>query len=151
MSDPNTSRWSRPDTAKIDISNGDWLLVKRRLSWGEQRGAYVRAIAAGGGERPRPAQLGLEMVVAYLLDWSLTDDNGAQVPIRGLDPDALTAVIDNLDPDTYGEIRKAIEAHEDRVNEERAQAKKLRDGVSGSAAISPSPSAAGGLPTSSVN
>lgn len=137
-----TSRFVRPETAILTISNGDTLTVRRRLTAGEQRTAYARMYIAGvdGQLRSNPLQSGIELIAAYLLDWSLTDDAGEHVPIRGLSADELTSVLDGLEPESLAEIRIAIEQHEERTKAAREQEKKLQAGASASSATSASPS-----------
>ena len=135
------SRFVRPETVKLDLSDGDWLIVKRRLTAGEERRAFTRSV--------KPAELGkrlevnvdavaLAKVVAYLLDWSLVDDSGAVVPVRDASTADVEAALDALDPATFREIHDAITAHEARELEALATEKKTRSGATGSAAISTS-------------
>lgn len=134
------SRFVRPETKTIQISNGDWLLVKKRLSAGEQRATFSRLYTPSldGDMRVNPIQVGLAQIVAYLLDWSLTDDEGKQVVIRDKSADDVTAILDNLDPESFAEIREAIEQHEEAMRDEREEQKKTRAGGNGSSTISPS-------------
>ena len=147
-----TSWFITPETDRLDLSDGQWILVKRRLNRGELREAYARMYLAGadGSLKVNPLATGVAMVTAYLLDWSLTDDAGKPVAIRGLSPDNLTSILDCLDPERFGEISAAIDAHIDAVDAARAQEKKLRNGDAG-ATTSPSPSGVAGRLTTSVN
>lgn len=135
------SRFVRPETKTIQISHGDWLLVKKRLSAGEQRAIFARLYLAGadGALRVNPLQSGLAQILAYLLDWSLTDDNGQQVVIRDKSADDIAHIVDGLDPESFTEIREAIQRHEETMADEREEEKKTHTGVSGSLPISPSP------------
>jgi hypothetical protein len=139
------SRFVRPETVTLTISDGDTLTVKRRLNSGEERALFARMYTAGvnGQLKVNPFQTGIAIVTAYLLDWSLTDD-GKRVPIAELSVDELTRVLDGLDPTTYGEIRQAIEAHDNAVREEREQTKKAKGGETPLPVTSPSRSDATG-------
>jgi hypothetical protein len=109
------SRFVRPETTKLDITGGDWLLVKRRLTAGEERHAFARILKQTPlGERMAldVEQTGLAKIVAYLLDWSLVDDTGAVVPVRDQPPSTVEAAILNLDPSSFAEIHDAITRHE---------------------------------------
>lgn len=145
------SRFTRPDTATLKISDGDTLTVKRQLSSGEQRALYARMYVAGadGRVRSNPFTSGVCVVAAYLIDWSIMDNDGRRVEIRDKSIDELTAVLDALDPESFKEIKQAIEAHENAMTAERDAAKKLRDGESNEPATSPSPVAVAGLSTTS--
>jgi len=129
----------------LPLGNGDTITIKSRLSAGEQRDAYARMYLAGidGKLHANPLQSGLGMITAYLLDWNLTDD-GEPVPIRGLSVAELESVLNSLEPESFTEIKQAIEAHEVRMAEARAAEKKSRAGVTGADPTSPSLSAAAG-------
>jgi hypothetical protein len=116
------SRFVRPDTAILKISKGDTLTVKRRLSHGEQRASFARMYLAGadGTLKVNPFNIGMALVTAYLLDWSLTDDDGRPVPIRGVSAEELAFALDQLSPEDFAEIRTAIETHVAAMDAERA-------------------------------
>lgn len=137
-----SSRFVRPETEKLEISGGDWLIVKRRLTAGEQRHAFARIVKRMSlGEKTEidPEATGLNKIVAYLLDWSLRDDRDAVVIIRDQPAPVVEAAILALDPDSFREIHDAIVAHEDRQSALLEAEKKRTDGerrlsvISGSA------------------
>jgi hypothetical protein len=141
-----SDRFIRPDTTRLELSEGDWLIVKNRLNFGEQRAAYARAYqtAADGTLHMKPYAMGMEMVVAYLLDWSLTDHDGRPVVIRGLSADEVTSILNNLSPEDFVELKEAIERHEAAMLAARTQEKKRPAGGTAAATTSSSPSAAAG-------
>src|SRR6185436_17397280 len=97
------SRFSRPESDRLPLSNGDWIIVKRRLNTGEQR-AYLKRCSTLNDEGVRridPIDHGMSRVVAYLIEWSLVDSSQQPVSLQGLDPDGLMAILDNLDPDAF--------------------------------------------------
>jgi hypothetical protein len=120
------SRFVRPETRTLTLENGDTLIVRARLTAGETRAQYARMYAhtPDGSLRRNPLLTGVGLIVAYLLDWNLQDDNGQVVQIRDLSPDDLTAVIDSLDMQSFEEIKTAIETHESAMLAEREAAKK---------------------------
>lgn len=124
------SRFVRPETATLTISNSDTLTVKRRLSSGEQRAAFARMYLAGvdGTLKVNPLQTGVALITAYLVDWSLTDDDGHRVEIRGASIEELTAILDGLDPDSFTEIKDAVERHEAAMSAERLEKKQPTGG-----------------------
>jgi hypothetical protein len=140
------SRFVRPETRVLKISNGDTLTVKKRLNHGEQQAAFARMYVATleGSLKVNPLETGMAMVVAYLVDWTLTDEAGTIVAIRGKSVDEVEAAVNALDPDDFTEIKTAIEAHEQDMLTERLAAKKTSDGEQGLSATSPSPDDAGG-------
>lgn len=139
------SRFTRPETHTISISKGDTLTVRKRISAGERRAQYARMyrVDAAGQLQREPVMGRVSLVVAYLLDWSLVDDEGKQVVIRELAPEDLIRVLDNLDPTDFDEIHDAIEAHDNAMRAERAAQKKT-DGAPTSSATSSSPSGVAG-------
>jgi hypothetical protein len=147
------SRFVRPDTTVLRISNGDTLTVKRRLNAGEQRAMFARMYAAGvdGNLKVNPLETGIARVTAYLVDWSLTDDEGKRVDIRGLSIIELTSVIDGLDPGSFAEIKDAIEKHELAMDAERVQEKNDQGGENTSSAISSSPGSTAGATSGSTS
>lgn len=136
------SRMRRPETVKLDITSGDWLLVKKHLTAGETRRMYGRLMKpAHMGDKQLaldPLESGLSMVLEYLLDWSITGLDDKTVVIRDKPVDVLKAALDNLDPESFVEIREAVEAHHEAMEQERAAEKNAQDGAIKSSAISPS-------------
>jgi hypothetical protein len=129
------SRFVRPETTRIEISDGDWLLVRSQLTAGEHRAVFNRMTANTMSVNERgvegsmgldPMKAGYSTILGYLLDWSLTDDTGEKVEIAGQPVEVIGAAVDALDLDTYQEIHEAIQAHEALVNERRLLEKKRR-------------------------
>jgi len=145
------SRFVRPETQRIQISNGDWLLVKKRLTAGEQRAAHARMYVAGvdGSTRVNPLQVGVAMTAAYLLDWSFPE-----YPLRNPDGssksvDDITAALDALDPVDFDEVNTAVSAHELAMAIARDAEKKIPNGEPSSSVTSPSHAGAIGALTGS--
>lgn len=133
------SRFIRPDTDTLTISQGDTLVVKRRLNAGERRQMFAEMYreSLDGRLRFNPVTTGISRVLAYLVDWSLKDE-GKPVVIRDQPTSVVAAALDGLDPDSFTEILAAIEAHEDRMTTAREQEKNGQDGATESSATSPS-------------
>lgn len=135
------SRVVRPESTTLQISNGDWLLVKKRLNAGDSRGQFARLIHnVAPGEMPTldTVNVGLTRILAYLLEWSLVDPQGNVLPLRNaigeLSPETMTASLNVIDPESFGEISKAIEAHEEAMQAEREQEKNDQAGETPSSA-----------------
>lgn len=135
------SRFQKPEVSILKISDGDTLTVRRRLNAGETRAALAQMTTPGedGTLRLDTLRHGLATMVAYLVDWSLTDDDGQVVVIRDQPIEIVTAALDALDTDSYEEVRDALLSHDVAVRKESEQAKKDRAGANGSSAISPLP------------
>jgi hypothetical protein len=135
------SRFVRPETALLTLDNGDTLVVKVRLNTGETRA--LRAAILAGSEASAADRAAFPVVLAYLLDWSITDD-GRPVVIREQPADTVRAILDSLDYDSFIDIANAIGAHVQRQTQLRAEEKKTQTTATGSSATSPSPFAAAG-------
>ena len=144
-----------PKLERLPLSDGDFIDVKQRLNAGEYR--QVIADTAGPtliGDRITldVDKVGLTKIVQYLVGWSLIGLDGKPIPYGPDLPDNVrVSALLAQDPETFMEILNAIDAHEAREDQARAQEKKLRAGVSGSSATSPSPSDATGPSSTSVN
>lgn len=146
------SRVVRPETKTLSISGGDWVLVKKRLNHGEQQASFARRyLADAGGHRVNLQLVGMEKVTAYLLDWSLTDLEEHPLVIKSQPIETVEAALNAIDPESFVEIRDAIEAHEVAMALARAAEKNDPGGEKESPAISPSPDAAAGATSGSPN
>lgn len=131
-----------PETKKLDLAHGDWLIVKKRLTAGEQRRIFDRMVKQmHAGEKPDldPMQVGHSQVLEYLVDWgTFTDASGKPLVIRGKGPDEIGRILNDLDTDDYADIVAAIDEHVTAMDAERAAEKNARDGESAASATSPS-------------
>lgn len=144
------SRVVRPETKTLSISDGDWLLVKKRLSHGDQQEAFAhKYISDVFGQRVNLRLVRMDKVTAYLLDWSLTGLDEKPLVIKGQPIEVVESALTLIDPESFDEIHAAIEAHEQAMATERANAKKNMAGATASGAISPSPSEPAGPSTRS--
>lgn len=125
----------KPETVRLDLPEGQWIDVKKRLTHGEERRAIASLyteVRADGRITPNVEMMGKSEVMAYLVEWSLRDDEGK--PIR-LDTDAKrSAAIDLLDPDKFKVISDAITAHVEAMKVAREQDKAAPFGKSESVA-----------------
>jgi len=126
-------RFVKPEIVRLELSDGDWLEVKKRLSIGEERASFQQisgSINNEGWIRPNVEMVGIAEVLAYLVDWSLIDANDKPVKVS---KDALLS----MDPDDYKEIEEAVQAHIKKMDAERAHEKKVA-GLSASSTSAPS-------------
>ena len=125
------NRFVKPKTVRIDLSEGDWIEVKRELNAGEHRrvfGRLVKEMRAGDKALLDPEQVGLTKLVEYIVDWSFEQD-GKPVPVS-------EASINALDAETYAELVKAVDAHEEAVDAEIESRKNAQAGEKASSPIS---------------
>jgi hypothetical protein len=97
----------RPDTVRIALSGDHWIDVKKRLNAGESRKMFARVVKdMTPGEKTTldPEFVGLTKLLAYVVGWSFTGFDGKVVPFS-------QSAIDDLDPDLYAEMIKAIDQH----------------------------------------
>lgn len=124
------SRVAQPETKKLEISDGDWLLVKRRLSNGERREARQRMYRQIGDEaQVDPTLITISMTAAYLVDWSLIDPQGSQIPILGKSFGDIMTILDSLEDGEFDEISDAVDAHAIAMRAERDAQKKILSGA----------------------
>lgn len=128
------ARTGKPETVTLTISDGDTLTVKRRMTHGEQVETFAVA-------RAHALDLQGATVAGYLLDWTLTDDTGEVIAIRGKSLEEVYGVVSALWKRDFEEIANAIEAHETAMSAE----KNKTDGAMLSPVISPSLSAVTGV------
>jgi hypothetical protein len=133
-------RVRRPATDRLELTEGDYLLVKQDLTAGEYRELMrassrpLQVTTATGAPAPTieldPIAAGLAMVVAYLLDWSFTDADGRKLVIADQPPAVVRAALDHIDSDAYMEVMRAIQNHQAERAAVIAEEKKTRSGPS---------------------
>jgi hypothetical protein len=147
-----SSRIRRPETLRLALTRGDWIVVKKHLTAGETRRVFRRMIRKGAtGDEIDSLQVGLSKMVVYLVDWSITDADDQPVVIRGQPEDVIADVLEMLDVESFAEILKAIETHERTMELEREEEKKTGNGSNKSEATWPSPGSSDGGMTGSPN
>lgn len=128
-------RFVQPQARRLELSEGDWILVKKRLTAGERHEHYARQYSLVDDKLVPNVRMrsGLSMILAYLLEWNLTDAAGRVVPLQtldGQDPITVTAAaLEALDPESYDEVHQAIKRHELEMIAEREAEKKTRRGA----------------------
>jgi len=122
----------QPDVVRLTLSDGDYIDVKKELNAGEERRVWWRLVKTmTPGEKPvlDPEKVGLTKVVEYLVGWSFTDTAGKPVKVS-------EAALTNLDGETYSEIVKVIDAHDDAVIAEREARKNGKGDTANSSTTS---------------
>ena len=103
-------RFITPATARLDLSDGDWVEIKEQINYGEAQrlsGAMLRTVKTAAGDNEvgvdfaRYAVLKLQ---TWLVDWSFRDEADKPVPLS-------PAAIENLDPEAAEAINDAIDTH----------------------------------------
>lgn len=137
-----------PESTRLELTQGDWLLVKTRLTAGESRRVFARMVKTMTtgekvGDRARveleTEQVGRSQAVEYLLDWgTFLDAAGKPLVIRGKTPEEIGAILDDLPQEDYAEILAAIQQHDKAISEKDELEKNTRAAERVSSATSPS-------------
>jgi hypothetical protein len=131
-------RVRRPATDRLDLSDGDYLVVKRDLTAGEFRELMrasskpVTVTSAAGAQTTielDPIAASVAMVMAYLLDWSFADADGRKIAIADQPPAVVRSALDTIDGDAYTEVQTAINAHQAARKAALDEEKKTRRGA----------------------
>ena len=112
------NRFVGNEIARLELSDGDWIEVKKRLSYAEQQ-----RLATGAFSRMGMANEEIELkmdsetfncqrLLIWIVDWSFVNEKGKQVSVT-LD------AIKQLDPDTAAEIDDALGIHIEAVAAEK--------------------------------
>ena len=130
-------RFASGAAVKLGLSDGDWVLVRQELSYGQQRrlasaglSGVPQALAEQGQGEALSIDLAayaLERLVAWVMDWSFRDADGDRVTVS-------REAIEALHPDTAAEINAALDAHIEALE---GKAAKEPPGLSRPAATSP--------------
>lgn len=125
-----------PEDDVLQLSDGDWILVKKWLTAGENNKVFARMVKTmKTGEPDKDGKAkpdidydieqmgGLSQAVAYLLDWSAKDSDGKPIVIRDKSPREIEEALLALPAEAYKEITEAIDAHTKRVEAELTERK----------------------------
>jgi hypothetical protein len=121
-----------PDIVRLPLSGGQWVDVKKELNQGEQRAMFASMGDYNPASRVAATVVTRQFVAAYVLAWSLSDDDGRPVAFS-------EGALDALKGHRFNEIWEAVNAHDDRARAAQADEKKTRDGATASMPTSPSP------------
>lgn len=117
------NRFVDADTVKLDLTDGDWIEIKKELGVAERKrlegspmsGAHQQATA----DDPNAVEMSISWdkyfiikLTTYIVDWSLVDKEGKRVKVS-------RAAIENLKDGDAEEMMTAINAHEEAMEEER--------------------------------
>lgn len=144
------SRVRRPELDVLPIAGGDTITVKRFLTAGEFRTLMraatkpVRldmATASAGHDvmlEIDPTESGVATVLAYLIDWTFTDFDGRPLVIRDQPAAVVRGLLDAIDAQSYKDVQRAIQAHDQTMRAYVAAEKKTTAGATTPDPTSPS-------------
>jgi hypothetical protein len=123
----------------LPLPDGNWIVVKQRLTHGEQQAMFERGSRLVGHELSAdPLKIPMAIVTAYLIDWSYLDFDQRPYVITGKSPAELEDTLNHIDHAVFVEIKEAVEAHVATVAAARAALKKTPTGDAASEVTSPS-------------
>ena len=116
-------RFASGAAVRLELSDGDWVLVRAELSYGQQR--YLATVGLtglpgvladqGGGARLSVdwARFEVERLATWVLDWSFADADGEHVVVS-------REAIEALAPETAEELNRALDAHIEALEAKKA-------------------------------
>jgi hypothetical protein len=118
-----------PEEVRLELSDGDYIDVKKELNAGEYRKLLYDQFKESDGDKVvlDPSKIGISKLLAYLLGWSFVGRNNERIPYNIEQPEEVRrTTIDSLDTDTYRELIAAVTAHEAREEAALAAKKNAR-------------------------
>lgn len=116
-----------PATERVELSDSDWIELKRELSYGETLELSNASRLDGGGIDLRDYYL--TRAALWVVDWSFVDADNHPIAWDDGKDDERTALailerrktlVASLDPTTGGEIQQAINTLEEKAQEGKA-------------------------------
>ena len=108
---PRRDRFASGAAVRLELSDGDWVLVRQELTYGQQRRLAAAGLtgidpAVTEGQRLQVdlAAFDIERLVTWVMDWSFVDADGGHVVVG-------REAIEALHPDTAQELHDALTAH----------------------------------------
>lgn len=135
----------RPEIHTLTLANGETLIVKKRLNTGERR--EMLNLMRGKDGTFDGLISDRATVLSYLVDWTVKDQDGRPLLIKGQDGtrishDDLGLTLDALDPEDYKEIEATINRYDDEITAKRKAEKKIQ--IENATRAKDSPSASDG-------
>ena len=133
-------RFADGSAVKLPLSDGDWILVRAELSYGQQRRLATAGLTgvpsalAGQGDALSVdlAAFDLERLATWIMDWSFVDADGDHVVVT-------REAIERLSPDTAAEIQEVLNAHIEALEAKKAPGATRPAATSSSASASAGP------------
>ena len=120
-----------PRTKVLPLPVDGWTLtVHEELNHGQHIAMLARVYReTEDGKLHRDALKNSDaLVIAYLVDWTLTDSSGERIDIKGLKPEDLQDVLNNLRIPVALQVKQAVQAHDATIGA-AAEDQKKTDGT----------------------
>lgn len=122
-----------PNTIVLNLTEGDWIEVKERLTYGEQQRLASASLTSvqikAGRSADADTEINLDMqrhaierIRTWVVDWSFRDKNGKQVKIT-------QKTIENLKPDIADEINAKLDEYIELIEAGGSPEGKLVDTI----------------------
>jgi len=133
-----------PREVTLPLANGRTITVWAELNHGQYIAMLSRMFTESkDGELRRDVIKTTDAtVIAYLIDWTLTDPQGERIGVRGLPPNDVQDALNNLRQAVAQDVKRTIEAHHAAVEAAGMALKKTESTDASSARPSSSASAA---------
>lgn len=131
-------RGVKPETVRLELSDGDWVDTKKELTIGEESDVAFKAMKAIGPDQRAEidgALMRFLMAATYIQGWSLLDYEGKPIPWpahKALDD--KVGVLRALDRQTMEELEAALLAHREAMEKNARTAETPSGSASPSAA-----------------
>jgi len=123
------NRFVMPDVVRIDLTDGDWIEIKKELSVGDAKRIQNAAITFVGGDINDDRKFGVDMerasieqVLVWLVEWSFRNEKDKPVSIT-------RESIRSLDQESFEEIENAITSYAETLEKEKNALKAHREPV----------------------
>jgi hypothetical protein len=116
-----------PRTKVLPLPVHGWTItVHEELNHGQHIAMLARVYSETDDGRLRRDALKNSdaLVIAYLVDWTLTDSSGERIDIAGLKPDDLQHVLNNLRIPVALQVKQAVQAHDAAIGVAADEQKK---------------------------
>jgi hypothetical protein len=118
-------RFASGAAVRLELSDGDWILVRQELSYGQQRRLATAGLVGvpevlaqtGQGRQLSVdwAAFDIARLVAWVMDWSFRDADGEPVVVS-------REAIEALEPATAAELNAALDRHIEGLEAKKAPA-----------------------------
>lgn len=128
MSRPRVVSPENRDVAHVELDEGDWVKLKRKLDYGESSDLYDATYRSNVGTGDRNTQrvmnmgrFNIDRILLYVHSWSFLDDKNQPLTVT---PETIR----RLDMETANKIHDAINAIEAENDRRETEAKKSQAG-----------------------
>jgi hypothetical protein len=117
---PPVSYLVPPTTTRLSLTGGDTLTVKQQLTAGDTLDLFDRAGDVSKGVAGlSPIKVGVGLVLAYVVDWSLVDPQGRLLPWRDAGLPERETMLRGLTFEKFSELLAVVTQHDTAIRQEK--------------------------------